>query len=213
MTQGIPDYGYGHAGPTWDNRYLTDVMLDAMRRRLPAGARVFELGCGNGHVAGLLESAGYRVTGVDPSASGIAAARIAHPKASFEQARVEDDLAARFGTFDCVVSLDVIEHCYSAVEYTRKARALLAPGGLGIISTPYHGYWKNLALAATGRMAAHLDPLWEGGHIKFFTVPAFRSVLAVAGFIDIDIQRLGRWPRALAKSMLALASAPTGARC
>jgi hypothetical protein len=38
------------------------------------------------------------------------------------------------------------------------------------VSTPYHGYHKNLGLALSGKMDAHFTALWEGGHIKFFSI-------------------------------------------
>ena len=39
---------------------------------------------------------------------------------------------------------------------------------LKILSKPCHSYWKKLALAIVGRWDARLNPLWDGGHIKFF---------------------------------------------
>jgi 2-polyprenyl-6-hydroxyphenyl methylase/3-demethylubiquinone-9 3-methyltransferase len=37
-----------------------------------------------------------------------------------------------------------------------------------VISTPFHGYWKNIALAVSGKFDDHFTALWNGGHIKFF---------------------------------------------
>ena len=39
-----------------------------------------------------------------------------------------------------------------------------------MLSTPYHGYLKNLALAVSGRMDRHFTALHVGGHIKFFSI-------------------------------------------
>jgi 2-polyprenyl-6-hydroxyphenyl methylase/3-demethylubiquinone-9 3-methyltransferase len=36
------------------------------------------------------------------------------------------------------------------------------------VTTPYHGYVKNLALAVTGQLDRHWQPWRDGGHIKFF---------------------------------------------
>jgi len=81
---------------------------------------------------------------------------------------------------------------------------LLEDKGLAIISTPYHGYLKNLALALSGKMDAHFTALWDHGHIKFWSMRTLSELLRETGFVDIRFQRVGRIP-ALANSMIALA--------
>lgn len=76
--------------------------------------------------------------------------------------------------------------------------------GIAIISTPYHGYWKNLALALTGKMDAHFTALWDHGHIKFWSIKTLGKLLREAGFVDIRFKRVGQVP-ALAKSMVVIA--------
>jgi hypothetical protein len=80
---------------------------------------------------------------------------------------------------------------------------LIAPGGIGILSTPYHGYWKNLALAIAGKWDDHLTALWDGGHVKFFSIVTLRILLAEIGFKGVHFIRVGRIPP-LAKSMIAI---------
>jgi 2-polyprenyl-6-hydroxyphenyl methylase/3-demethylubiquinone-9 3-methyltransferase len=156
----------------------------------------------------MLSGLGYEVTGIDTSESGIAiAGRRVSDRLHFETATVYDDLASRFGRFPIVVSLEVIEHLMLPRAFMKTFQALLAPGGLGIISTPYHGYLKNLAIVAAGKFDHHFDPLWEGGHVKFFTRAKLGSLLAEFGFHDTQYHRLGRVP-ALAKTMLAVVRSP-----
>jgi 2-polyprenyl-6-hydroxyphenyl methylase/3-demethylubiquinone-9 3-methyltransferase len=76
--------------------------------------------------------------------------------------------------------------------------------GVAVISTPYHGYWKNLAQALTGKMDGHFTALWDHGHIKFWSMRTLGELLREAGFVDV---RFGRVP-ALAKSMAAVAKKP-----
>jgi len=85
--------------------------------------------------------------------------------------------------------------------------SLLEPGGTAIISTPYHGYWKNLVMALSGKLDAHFTVLWEHGHIKFWSIKTLSTLLADAGFVDIRFERVGRVPL-LAKSMIAIARKP-----
>jgi 2-polyprenyl-3-methyl-5-hydroxy-6-metoxy-1,4-benzoquinol methylase len=102
-----------------------------------------------------------------------------------------------------VVSLEVIEHCFHPRRFAKTFYDLIAPGGIGILSTPYHGYWKNLALAVAGKWDDHLTVLWEGGHIKFFSKRTLGMLLAESGFNYIRFIRVGRIPP-LAKSMIAI---------
>ena len=111
------------------------------------GGRVFELGCGNGSVASVLAQQGWEVTGVDPSSEGIAQANAQWPQLKLFEGSAYDDLAARFGRFPVVTSLEVVEHVYVPRHYAATLFSLLEPGGTAIVSTPYHGYWKNLAMA------------------------------------------------------------------
>jgi 2-polyprenyl-6-hydroxyphenyl methylase/3-demethylubiquinone-9 3-methyltransferase len=172
--------------------------------------RIFDLGCGNGSHAQWLSEQGYRVTGVDPSASGIAKAQRAFPNLQFETATTGDDLAARFGTFPVVISLEVVEHCFSARRFATSCYTLLEPGGALICSTPYHGYIKNLALSLVGGWDRHHTSLDDGNHIKFFSVRTLGALLRAAGFRGIRFVRVGRIPP-LAKSMIAIAIKPLAA--
>ena len=206
MRPSITDYGYRAANATWDNGYLVAPALRLLQSAHPPPASVFELGCGNGHFSGLMLAKGFTVTAVDPSPTGLAQARMHHPDAVFAEACVEDDLPGRFGEFSAVVSLEVIEHCYSAKVFTHQLHALLQHGGTAIVSTPYHGYWKYLALALCGRMGRHADPLWEGGHIKFFTEGHLRQLFTASGFTEVRTYRVGRWLGAFAKSIIVVAT-------
>lgn len=198
----VVDYGYA-PGSGWDHRYLWPLVERWIRERRPR--RIFELGCGNGSIAHRLATLGYDVVAVDASESGIAQARRLGGNARFEVAGAYDDLAARFGCFDLVLSLEVIEHLMSPKCFIERVRDLLEPEGSLILSTPFHGYWKNLAIALAGRFDAHVNPLWEGGHIKFFSERTIRSLLGNAGLTVARVARVGRVPP-LAKSMVVLAS-------
>ncbi len=178
--------------------------LAVKRAQSGRAKRALDLGCGNGATAGMLSDLGFEVTGIDASESGIAHAKASHPRCQFEVASVYDDLPARYGKFSLVVSLEVVEHLYDPRKLARAAFDLLVPGGTAIVSTPYHGYLKNLALAVTGKLDAHFTALWDGGHIKFFSMPTLRELLSEAGFQDIRFVRVGRIPP-LAKSMVAIA--------
>jgi 2-polyprenyl-6-hydroxyphenyl methylase/3-demethylubiquinone-9 3-methyltransferase len=80
-------------------------------------------------------------------------------------------------------------------------------GGTAILSTPYHGYLKNLLIALTGRYDQHHNPLWKHGHIKFWSIDTLQTLLKESGFVDVRFERVGRIPP-LAKSVIAVARKP-----
>lgn len=205
----IAGYRYNRAGSSQSH----DLLLPPLFRLLDALAlpkaerRLFELGCGNGSVANALTQCGWDVTGVDPSTEGIVQAEAAYPDLKLKKGSAYDDLAGEYGQFPVVLSLEVVEHVYAPRLYARTVFDLLSGGGVAILSTPYHGYWKNLALALTGRMDRHFTALWDHGHIKFWSVDTLGELLREAGFVDVRFERVGRVP-ALAKSMIAIARRP-----
>lgn len=167
------------------------------------GARqVLDLGCGNGAFAGHLNDAGYEVTGLDHSSSGIARARRNHPRLAFAQHDLMKPLAVEhMRKFDAVIAIEVIEHLMLPRQLMRAAVQALRPGGVFIVTTPYHGYLKNLALAITGAMDEHWHPLRDYGHVKFFSRRTLTLLFEEFGFIEIRFRTAGRIP-ALAKSMI-----------
>jgi 2-polyprenyl-6-hydroxyphenyl methylase/3-demethylubiquinone-9 3-methyltransferase len=167
-----------------------------------------DLGCGNGSFSALLRSQNFIVMGCDASASGIALAREAHPEVDFFEHDISNPLPAGFaGAYDAVVSLEVVEHLMQPRHLVARAYSALRPGGVLIMSTPYHGYWKNLSLALTNRFDAHWHPLRDFGHVKFFSRRTLSQLACEAGFSTKQFIRVGRIP-AFACSMILVALKP-----
>ena len=202
-----PQYRYTGTAPEHTHAYLFGEVRQFIAMCQPR--KLFELGCGNGALAARMAGLGVEVTAIDTSESGIEIARKEHPGVRFEHASAYDDLATRFGSFPAVVSLEVIEHLYDPRKMAANLYSLVEEGGYALVSTPYHGYWKNLALALSGRMDAHFTSLWDGGHIKFWSVQTLTRLLQEAGFVDLQFKRVGRVP-ALARSMVVVARKPMG---
>ena len=98
------------------------------------GAQILDAGCGTGTLALLLESAGYRVTGVDFSPGMIEGAR-AKDRASRVAWHVGDITALDLGArFDAIVTVaDVLNHLPRIDLWESAFRSFqrhLAPGGL-----------------------------------------------------------------------------------
>lgn len=162
---------------------------------------VLDLGCGNGVLTGAIAATGLSIEGADMSGSGVAAARANFPELVFHDADLTrplpDDLHGRFGS---VMSAEVIEHLTIPGAVFDRAREA-APHGHLIVTTPYHGYLKNLALAAVDGFDNHWNPLNDAGHIKFFSIATLTRLAADRSYEVVRVHRVGRIAP-LAKSMI-----------
>lgn len=177
----------------------------------PEGASVLDLGCGNGSFLAGFRDRHWKLHGIDISTSGIRQARAAYPDIAFFPGDLTQDLAPLFGElrFDRIVSTEVVEHVYSPRAFMRNCYGLLKPGGTLVISTPYHGYCKNLVLALAGRMDGHFGPLWDHGHIKFWSRRTLTSLLHEAGFGQVRFAGAGRVPFLWKSMVLQATSTPS----
>ena len=202
------EYAWDHAGPACIHEWVVPALL-RMSGGWPKPASILDIGCGNGYLAAALTEAGWQVTGIDMSQSGIDQAKRAHPEIDFLVGSAEEDLKERYGpeVFDIVISVDVIEHLYRPRCLVENAFSLLKPEGLVVLVTPYHGYLKNLLLALSGQMDKHFTALWEGGHIKFWSRTTLTGLLVGAGFKDVSFRGVGRLP-CLWKSMILTGRKP-----
>jgi 2-polyprenyl-3-methyl-5-hydroxy-6-metoxy-1,4-benzoquinol methylase len=99
--------------------------------------------------------------------------------------------------------LEVIEHLFSPQAFLENMRGHLRPAGMMLLSTPYHGYVKNLALSVANAWDRHHTVDWDCGHIKFFSPKTLGTMLLRSGF-DLSIVRYsGRLPL-MWKSMICL---------
>src|SRR5688572_20268114 len=188
-----------------------DYLLPFLQREIRAisqgrSMKILDLGCGNGYVAAQMAEHGHSVTGVDVSSDGIAIARASFPSISYHSASVyDDDLLDRVGgPFECIISLEVVEHLYYPKKLFEQSQRLLIDGGALIVSTPYHGYLKNLALSLTNRWDCHFGVDWDGGHIKFFSKTTLARMASNARFNNLRFSPVGRFP-GLWKSMIMIA--------
>jgi SAM-dependent methyltransferase len=200
----IPDYGFHDAEALWGSHYLWPAIRSIVTSRSFPSRRALDLGCGNGSTTNMLSELGFKMTGVDPSESGIAIAKRAYPHCTFVNASGYEDLAERFGQFGLVVSVEVLQHCAYPRRVTQRLFDLVEPGGIALVSVTYHSYLKNLALALTGHFDQHFDALRDAGPLKFFSMTTLESLLRHAGFRQVQFHRVGRVP-IVAKSMIALA--------
>jgi 2-polyprenyl-3-methyl-5-hydroxy-6-metoxy-1,4-benzoquinol methylase len=201
----VPSYGWTSSDGPHSCSYITPRILDLLARL--GARRVLDLGAGNGKLCAAMSQAGHQVAGVECDQEGVAIARSSYPRVAFYNYGVQDDprdLLATEAAFDAVVSTEVIEHLFSPHLLPLYAREVLKEDGYLIVTTPYHGYMKNLALAVLGKWDAHHDSLWHGGHVKFWSRSTLTQLLHESGFEVTEFFGIGRVPY-LWKSMVLVA--------
>jgi len=197
----IQDYGWSSAEAAYSASYLYPPIVTQVEKLRPA--RILDLGCGNGHLASVLTAHGNKVVGVDADSGGIALAQAAWPGADFRVCNVGDAPPADFvaAPFDMIISTEVVEHLFLPGQLFDFAGRCLAPGGVFLVSTPYHGWLKNSLISLSGKWDKHHHPSNDGGHIKFWSRRTLCSLGSQAGFREKAFIGCGRFPF-LWKSML-----------
>lgn len=202
------DYGYDHDQLSGEHAYILPVLSQMINHA--KAVTILDIGCGNGSVARRLMNEGFDIYGIDASEKGITLAKKKHPDRFFlmdvTEHKLPQDLASK--RFDTIISIEVIEHLYDPRAFILLCKSILSnnpQGGNLILTTPYHGYFKNLILALTGKFDAHFGALWDGGHIKFWSKKTLTKLLEEAGFKIEEFSGAGRIPF-LWKSMIIRAS-------
>jgi 2-polyprenyl-6-hydroxyphenyl methylase/3-demethylubiquinone-9 3-methyltransferase len=172
--------------------------IEATLAALPGSARrILDFGCGRGAATRLLTQAGHHVVGVDISEPVIELARASVPTATFAVIDSEKHLPFPDASFDVCLCTEVIEHLFDIQGFVGEIARLLVPDGLFILTTPYHGWIKNLFIISF-TFDKHFNP--TGGHIRFFSKRSLIQCLRAGGFQVETMQGVGRaWP--LWKSM------------
>lgn len=202
----VEDYGWGDSAGAHSCGYIAPRILALLAGLQPA--RVLDLGAGDGSLCAQVAQQGYYVAGMEYDRKGVELARRRHPAVNFHRYGVQDDpellLEAEGGPFDVVISTEVIEHLFAPHLLPRYAYRLLAEKGKLIVTTPYHGYLKNLALSLLNHWDIHHTALWHGGHIKFWSRKTLTTLLEENGFTVTAFAGAGRLPY-MWKSMVLMA--------
>ncbi len=130
------------------------------RYALHDGGKLLEMGCGLGHLLGLLQD-DFHCVGIDLIDYSIEQTKLNAPKAEAYQMSADDLNAFESGTFSAVVALHLVEHLPNPEDTIRQVNRLLKPGGLWLFATPHPDYslrrFKDRDNDAIGKDKTHIN--------------------------------------------------------
>lgn len=131
-----------------------------VRRYAPSGGELLEMGCGLGHLLGLLQD-DFACTGIDLAEYAVQQTQRNAPGAQAMVMRADDLSAFAAGRFNAVVALHLLEHLPDPADTIRQVHRILRPGGLWLFATPNPGYslrrFKDPATDAIGKDPTHIN--------------------------------------------------------
>ena len=165
------------------------------------GERVLDLGCGAGRFVAALRDAGADPVGVEIAEAALERARAVAPGADLRLLEDDGSIPLEHGSVDLVWCSEVLEHVADGAHLLQEARRVLRPGGRLLVTVPYHGRVKAVAIALA-RFDRHFDP--QGQHLRFYTRATLAGSLRAAGFEASTITTAGGLPL-LRESLVARA--------
>lgn len=150
--------------------------------RVPHGASVLDVGCGDGAFAAELVAAGATVVGVDLAEGAVERARRRVPEATFHRIDEGEPFPVANGWADVAWAGETLEHAADPSSLLGDIRLSLRRGGTLLATTPAHGPFVT--------RTSRLDP--RSDHLRFFTRRSLRLILR-EHFATVDVgRRAGR---------------------
>jgi methionine biosynthesis protein MetW len=178
--------------------------IELIAELVPRGARVLDLGCGNGELLALLrdtrECTGY---GIEIDDANVLAST--KRGVNVIQLNLEEGLALfEDQSFDVVLQLDTLQHLRNTEKMLRETARV---GRVGIVSFPNFAHWPNRLRVVGGRMPVtralpyqwYDTPNIRVGTYADFEVLARKDGLRMLDSFGIQGGRIVRnWPNLLA---------------
>lgn len=179
----------------FSKRYHRGLISTVLKSIPPQSKRILDIGCGYGNMTKLLEKRGETIVGLD--LGGLFYRPYVSEKLSFLKS---DALHIPFcdDTFDCVISLDVIEHIDDDMSFVCDINRVLKPGGLAIIETPNRRRLSVRILSLLKNSSqtfpksyGHDELLGDIIHIREYTKLELEKLINLANFKEINVS--GHW--------------------
>lgn len=180
-----------------------NFIADVIQSYCSPGARILDVGCGNGNIAKGIGSLGYEVLGIDFSENAIRYARSKNtlPNVKFQVCSAEE--VTQGDQYDAVICSEVLEHLHDPTRLMTTLAKILQPNAILIATVPNGIGPRELLIT---RPVQHLNKSWMASlvsaskrvmgyhnttvqsysedltHVQFFTKNAFTQLISSHGF-------------------------------
>jgi len=158
------------------------------------GKDVLDLGCAGGFMAEALAARGAHVTGIDPAADAIDAARV-HARATGLRigydVGVGEALPYDDSSFDAVVCVDVLEYVADLHKVLSEVARILRPDGLFLFDTINRNPLARLATITIAEDVLRLLPRGTHDPAMFIKPRELRAAMLGAGLVPGAVTGLG----------------------
>ena len=140
-----------------------DFIAGVLEQSLPKGARILDVGCGNGVISRHLGRMGFNVLGIDVSEKTIEKARAATalPNVQF-MTKSAEELVASGETYNAVICSEVLEHLNDPGALIEVLYQTLAEGGKLIVTVPNgRGPRETFVTKPVLRMRSRNNWMWH----------------------------------------------------
>jgi SAM-dependent methyltransferase len=155
--------------------HLVEHILE--RSGVTGNSTVLEVGCGTAnHLAAVRRATGARCVGVEPSAQ-MRRQAATHPEDLELREGTAETLDFPDGTFDLIMSVDVVHYIRDPLRYYQRAFAALRPGGSIVTVTDSEWVIRNRM-----PIARYFPGIVDVEFGRYQPVPALAGSMALAGF-------------------------------
>jgi len=165
--------------PITEKRY--HELLDRFEAFRQTG-RILDIGCGYGFFLETAQKRGWDVYGTEVSEDACTKCKAKGIKMNcgkFDLAEFEP------GSFDVIVSFEVIEHLQNPVDIVDRSHTALRKGGLFYLTTPNFNSYLRL------RLGPAYDVIDYPNHLSYFTSKTLTRLFKNAGYRKMKVQTTG----------------------
>lgn len=166
-----------------DNRLRLERVEAFLARRAKGqpGARLLDVGAGDGRVGERFARLGYRVTALDAAPKNAERARERGLEAVVGDA--SEPLPFARAEFDVVYAGELIEHLFDTQGFLSELARVTKPGGTVVVTTPNLAHLPDRVRLLLGRTPTQTQPLhpYLKLHIRPFTRPSLEASLRSVG--------------------------------
>lgn len=180
-----------------------NFIADIIQTYCVPGARILDVGCGNGNIAKGIGSLGYEVLGIDFSENAIRYAKSKNtlPNVKFQVCSAEE--VTDGDQFDAVICSEVLEHLHEPSTLMATLAKILRPNAIFIATVPngmgprellvtrpvqqMTNSWMGNVISGSKKMMGYSNSTVQSQsedltHVQFFTKNAITQLISSHGF-------------------------------